>query len=41
MYHANVVMGDIHGAHKALQQCLERSAFDRNKDTLIPDCLAP
>ena len=29
------VMGDIHGAHKALQQCLERSAFDRNKDTLI------
>ena len=29
------VMGDIHGAHKALLQCLERSAFDRNKDTLI------
>lgn len=29
------VMGDIHGAHKALQQCLERSAFERNKDTLI------
>ena len=28
-------MGDIHGAHKALQQCLERSTFDRNKDTLI------
>ena len=29
------VMGDIHGAHKALQQCLERAAFDRDRDTLI------
>jgi serine/threonine protein phosphatase 1 len=29
------VMGDIHGAHLALQQCLERSGFDREKDTLI------
>ena len=29
------VIGDIHGAHKALRQCLERSGFDRKKDTLI------
>src|SRR5882762_9741337 len=29
------VMGDIHGGYKALQQCLERAAFDRDKDTLI------
>jgi serine/threonine protein phosphatase 1 len=29
------VMGDIHGAHKALLQCLERSGFDRSKDRLI------
>jgi serine/threonine protein phosphatase 1 len=29
------VMGDIHGAHKALKQCLERAAFDRGKDVLI------
>lgn len=28
-------MGDIHGAHKALVQCLERSGFDKEKDTLI------
>jgi serine/threonine protein phosphatase 1 len=28
-------MGDIHGAHKALIQCLERSGFDNEKDTLI------
>lgn len=28
-------MGDIHGAHKAMQQCLERSGFDKEKDTLI------
>lgn len=28
-------MGDIHGAHKALAQCLERSPFDRERDTLI------
>lgn len=41
------VIGDIHGAHKALVQCLERSEFDRQKDLLIclgdlsdgwPDC---
>jgi serine/threonine protein phosphatase 1 len=29
------ILGDIHGAHKALVQCLERSGFDRNLDTLI------
>lgn len=29
------VMGDIHGAHKALVQCLERSGFNREEDTLI------
>jgi serine/threonine protein phosphatase 1 len=29
------VMGDIHGGYKSLQQCLERSLFDRNRDTLI------
>jgi serine/threonine protein phosphatase 1 len=29
------VLGDIHGAHKALLQCLERAAFDRDNDTLI------
>lgn len=29
------VMGDIHGAHKALVQCLERSSFNKEKDTLI------
>lgn len=29
------VIGDIHGAHKALVQCLERSGFDRNNDLLI------
>ncbi|HNX69106.1 MAG TPA: metallophosphoesterase [Candidatus Omnitrophota bacterium] len=29
------VMGDIHGAHKAFLQCLERSGFDRAKDWLI------
>lgn len=28
-------MGDIHGAHKALVQCLERSDFDKEKDVLI------
>lgn len=27
--------GDIHGAHKALVQCLERSGFDKENDTLI------
>lgn len=29
------VVGDIHGAYKALIQCLERSNFDKEKDTLI------
>lgn len=28
-------VGDIHGNHKALIQCLERSKFDKDKDTLI------
>lgn len=28
-------MGDIHGAEKALIQCLERSSFNRDTDTLI------
>ncbi len=29
------VMGDIHGAHKAFKQCLERSGFNKEVDTLI------
>jgi len=29
------VIGDIHGTHKALMQCLERSSFNRSKDLLI------
>lgn len=29
------VIGDIHGGYKALLQCLERSQFDKEKDTLI------
>jgi serine/threonine protein phosphatase 1 len=29
------VMGDIHGAYRALKQCLEISAFDYNADRLI------
>lgn len=29
------VVGDIHGAHKALVQCLERSKFDPAEDLLI------
>lgn len=29
------VMGDIHGSYRALLQCLERSGFDKEKDTLI------
>ncbi len=29
------VIGDIHGGHKALVQCLERCHFDRDKDLLI------
>ena len=31
----NFVMGDIHGAHRALTQCLERASFDYNNDLLI------
>lgn len=30
-----LVMGDIHGGYKALVQCLERSKFDYENDTLI------
>jgi serine/threonine protein phosphatase 1 len=30
------VMGDIHGAHIALQQCLDRCGFDYEHDLLIP-----
>jgi serine/threonine protein phosphatase 1 len=29
------IIGDIHGANKALEQCLERSGFDREQDLLI------
>jgi len=29
------VIGDIHGAHKALMQCFERSGFDYTSDRLI------
>lgn len=29
------VIGDIHGGHKALLQCLERAKFNYKKDTLI------
>ena len=29
------VIGDIHGGHKALVQCLKRSKFDTEKDFLI------
>ena len=29
------VMGDIHGAYRALRQCLEKSAFDHQHDHLI------
>jgi Calcineurin-like phosphoesterase. len=29
------VVGDIHGAHKALVQVLERSGFDKENDLLI------
>lgn len=29
------VMGDIHGAHRALRQCLDRSSFDYENDLLI------
>jgi len=29
------VIGDVHGAHRALIQCLDRSAFDAQNDVLI------
>lgn len=29
------VIGDIHGAYRALEQCLEKSRFDRDSDHLI------
>jgi len=29
------VLGDIHGAYRALKQCLERSGFDKQNDRLI------
>jgi serine/threonine protein phosphatase 1 len=29
------VIGDLHGAYKALLQCLKRSGFDRDRDRLI------
>lgn len=29
------VMGDVHGAYKALIQCLQRAGFDYERDTLI------
>lgn len=32
---ATFVIGDIHGRLKALEQCLERCQFDKNKDRLI------
>ena len=30
-----LVIGDIHGAYKGLLQCIERSEFNRESDTLI------
>ncbi|MCG3175191.1 MAG: Bis(5'-nucleosyl)-tetraphosphatase, symmetrical [Candidatus Omnitrophica bacterium] len=32
---ARYVVGDIHGAHKALVQCLERASFNKEQDLLI------
>jgi serine/threonine protein phosphatase 1 len=29
------VIGDVHGNHRALLQCLEKSGFDKENDTLI------
>jgi len=29
------VIGDIHGAHKALLECFEKASFDRDQDMLI------
>ena len=29
------VLGDVHGAHKALEQCLQRSGFDYENDLLV------
>jgi serine/threonine protein phosphatase 1 len=33
--HRTFVIGDIHGAYRALRQCLERSSFDFEHDHLI------
>jgi serine/threonine protein phosphatase 1 len=33
--HKKFAIGDIHGGYKALKQCLERSKFDKENDTLI------
>ncbi|MEP6735335.1 MAG: metallophosphoesterase [Chryseolinea sp.] len=33
--HRTFVLGDVHGAHRALRQCMERSAFDYLTDHLI------
>lgn len=30
-----IIVGDIHGSYKALKQCLERSNFDYENDTMI------
>ena len=30
-----LVIGDVHGNHRGLLQCLERSGFDKENDTLI------
>lgn len=35
MINRTFVMGDIHGAYRALMQCLERSGFDYENDQLI------
>lgn len=32
---ATFVLGDIHGAYRALRQCLERASFSYEEDTLI------
>lgn len=30
-----LIVGDIHGAHRALAQCLERASFNKDQDLLI------
>ena len=34
-FYRKLVIGDIHGAYKALVQCLERANYDEDGDTLI------